>query len=435
MNIISLVYIISIIDFFLNNIYIQKKVNINIVNKSASLYTTIKLKKQIILVLLLKKLPFVKENIEVVSSNTIGFIFSEFDKYKNFLENYQYNKNFADYVDFDKMNLNSFLNILNYNNFLTYISGGFDSRYFNSLKGDNYTVTKKSADIKKMKMEYSYYYLIPEKMRNWMVMPFDYKEEENYAQYTMERLPMTDLAIRWTHQAINQDEFINILDKTFYFINLREKKVVSKEEYKSCADKLYLSKVDERIEKLKQSKEYDKLNNFIKSGTCFNGIDDIVKLYKEKYEKITSKIYKQKEYISVIGHGDVFFANMLYSKEINLLRLIDPKGALNENDLWTDPYYDVAKLSHSICGNYDFFNTGLYDILIDNSMNLQLNIHFNNKKYVEIFKKFLKENGFDYEIVRLYEASLFLSMLPLHIDNLHKVLGFVLNAVKILEEL
>ena len=38
---------------------------------------------------------------------------------------------------------------------------------------------------------------------------------------------------------------------------------------------------------------------------------------------------------------------MLYSKEINLLRLIDPKGALTEEDLWTNPYYDIAKLSHS----------------------------------------------------------------------------------------
>ena len=47
----------------------------------------------------------------------------------------------------------------------------------------------------------------------------------------------------------------------------------------------------------------------------------------------------------------------------------------------------------------------------------------------------MEENGFDYQTVRLYEASLFLSMLPLHIDYPLKVFGFILNAINILEEI
>ena len=147
------------------------------------------------------------------------------------------------------------------------------------------------------------------------------------------------------------------------------------------------------------------------------------------------RVHKFNNYESVIGHGDVFFANMLYSKEVNLLRLIDPKGALEENDLWTNPYYDIAKLSHSVCGNYDFFNVAAYDIELNKNMKFKLHIHFDNTKYKEIFKQYLKENGYDYVLVRLYEASLFLSMLPLHIDNPHKVFGFLLNAINILKEI
>ena len=37
--------------------------------------------------------------------------------------------------------------------------------------------------------------------------------------------------------------------------------------------------------------------------------------------------------------------------------------------------------------------------------------------------------------MRIYEASLFLSMLPLHIDNPHKVFGFILNVKNILKEI
>ena len=67
-------------------------------------------------------------------------------------------------------------------------------------------------------------------------------------------------------------------------------------------------------------------------------------------------------------------------------------------------------------------------------MKLELEMDFDNSGYVEIFKRYLAENGFDYVTVRLYEASLFLSMLPLHMDNVQKTFGFLLNGIKILEE-
>ncbi len=126
---------------------------------------------------------------------------------------------------------------------------------------------------------------------------------------------------------------------------------------------------------------------------------------------------------------------MLFDKNTELLMLIDPKGALKEEDLWTDPYYDVAKLSHSVCGRYDLFNNGLYRFDLDDDLKPELEIEFDNSEYVKIFKEYLKKNGFSYELVRLYEASLFLSMLPLHMDYPKKVFGFVKNAEAILEEL
>ena len=137
----------------------------------------------------------------------------------------------------------------------------------------------------------------------------------------------------------------------------------------------------------------------------------------------------------VIGHGDLCFANTMYNKSTQTLKFIDPKGALSETELWTNPYYDVAKLSHSVCGRYDFFNNALFDIKIDENFSCVLEIPFNNREYQEIFRKKVVENGFDYWSVRIYEASLFLSMLPLHMDNPHKVFGFILNVKNILKEI
>jgi hypothetical protein len=49
-----------------------------------------------------------------------------------------------------------------------------------------------------------------------------------------------------------------------------------------------------------------------------------------------------------------------------------------------------------------------------------------------MFRERLKEHGYDERLVRLYEAGLFLSMLPLHAGAPRKLLGFVLTALNIM---
>ena len=50
------------------------------------------------------------------------------------------------------------------------------------------------------------------------------------------------------------------------------------------------------------------------------------------------------------------------------MKFVDPKGALEEEDLWTDPYYDLAKLSHSVLGNYDLINNSLFVVEIGDTL-------------------------------------------------------------------
>jgi hypothetical protein len=108
---------------------------------------------------------------------------------------------------------------------------------------------------------------------------------------------------------------------------------------------------------------------------------------------------------------------------------------MTEDELYMDPYYDIAKLSHSICGHYDYFNSGLYEIAIDENMKARVRVDADNRQYVELFREELESAGISLELIRLYEASLFLSMLPLHMDRPQKVFGFVMNAIAILDSL
>lgn len=317
-------------------------------------------------------------------------------------------------------------------NFIQCITGHFDSRYFNSLQGNEYTIVKSSANKRKIRAEYAFYHLLPEDMKFWFVMPFGYREDSDSASYTMERLHMTDLAIKWVHGSMDRGEFGELMDKYFFFFRSRHEMECTGGDYRKMAEALYIDKVNDRIADLKRLPEYQKINVLLGASE-----DTDIDFLASKYFKLKEIIEKNAHCPNhlVIGHGDPCFANALYNKSTKTLKFIDPKGALTEGELWTNPYYDVAKLSHSVCGRYDFFNNDLFDIRINSAFSYELDIPFDNSEYKEIFKNKAEDNGFDYRLVRIYEASLFLSMLPLHIDNPYKVFGFILNVKNILEEI
>lgn len=383
-----------------------------------------------------EKLQYIDDDYRVMSNRKIAAVmFHDLKSYLHYLSYIREGKTSIESAELveNYFTIEGLTDIGIVSNFIQCITGNFESRYFNSLRGDEYTIIKSSENKKKIESEYRYYHLLPDDMKMWYVMPFHYQEDEQSASYTMERMHMTDLSVKWVHGSIGEIEFEEILDKYFFFFRTRHKKNIPYTEYKEMAGKLYYDKVMQRIEKLKKHKAYEAIKKFIDAGCDGNDIDLLVK----KYLHLKDIIENKNEYpaISVIGHGDSCFANTLYSRSTKTLKFIDPKGAMEEKELWINPYYDVAKLSHSVCGRYDFFNNALYDIRVNEHFECELLLEFDNTRYVDLFKKKLEENGYDYQTVRIYEVSLFLSMLPLHMDYPHKVLGFILNIQNILKEI
>lgn len=382
-----------------------------------------------------EKLPFVDEPYRVMCGKKVAAVMfpniSSYVTYCSSVCKHKTSKDAAKEIS-ESFDIEGLIDISVIGNFIQCITGNFDSRYFNSLKGNEYTLVKSSSNKKKIKSEYTLYHLLPEDMKFWYVMPFNYQETEHSASYTMERLHMTDIAIKWIYGSIDESEFEELMRKYFFFFQSRHKKECTKEEYQKMSDTLYKDKVIDRINDLKKMDAYGQIQKMLEAGSS-DTIDSLVDKYFYLKEKIESKnTYPS---VSVIGHGDPCFANALYNKATKTLKFIDPKGALTEDELWMNPYYDIAKLSHSVCGRYDFFNNAMFDIKVGEDFSCNLEIAFDNSGYIDIFRKKLTENGYDYLTVRIYEASLFLSMLPLHIDNPHKVLGFILNVKNILKEI
>lgn len=324
------------------------------------------------------------------------------------------------------------LDLAQIKDFLLFTSGSTATRHFNEVSMDAYFYTKSSADKEKMRAEYSFYSMVPEAMRPWLVEPFDFKETVDRASYRMMRYYVADAATQWVHGAFNADAFTLFIDRLFFFLNNRPQRNSDIRLTKQVAESLFVEKVGRRVESFLASPEGGRVEAILKSTDDLLSIKFLYTKYLEAYRAVEGKFVGRH---LVVGHGDPCLSNVLYDQHRHFLKLIDPRGALEEESLWTHPLYDLAKVSHSVLGDYDFINNGLFSIELSDSNKLALKLHgSNNDELKAIFLARAAMAGYEAKFMRLAEASLFLSMLPLHIDHPKKISAFVLKAREILDE-
>lgn len=273
-------------------------------------------------------------------------------------------------------------------------TGYYNSRYFNKVLKDDDIVIKSSDNIEKIKSEYDYFYFLPNNLKRFFVQPFDLEIKNGIASYKMELIDYPNFAELCNNKIITDELFSSLLYKIDKF--KKNYKVLNKEKLIDQANYLVIEKTKNRIS---DYKEYTDLLNRI--NFAFN-----------------STIVNRKTWNKVISHGDLCFSNIIWVDSINLIKFIDPRGAKTKNDIYLDEYYDLAKLSHSIFGKYE-------------------NIIYNNDTdYSNIYTSFLnylKDKDIDIQLLYVYEASLFLSMIPLHFNNKHNIDNFIIscdNALK-----
>jgi hypothetical protein len=65
--------------------------------------------------------------------------------------------------------------------------------------------------------------------------------------------------------------------------------------------------------------------------------------------------------VESVMHGDFCFSNILYSARVRRIKVIDPRGYVDDDaSLYGDPRYDLAKLAHSVVGRYDQIIAGRF---------------------------------------------------------------------------
>lgn len=313
---------------------------------------------------------------------------------------------------------------------LRFIAGSTVARSFNQVSFDDLTYRKRSANKAKMRAEHDFYSLIPNSMKPWMAGMFNYREDADGAEYTMLRYHFADAAFQWIHNAWTPKDYDGFLVRALHFLDARPSREASKAELEAAAEGLFISKVRSRWDELLANPVGASILNGIANspggGRVVDAIDDYMKLVQKKWRTFA-------EGKMVVGHGDPCLSNILYDPATSTMKLIDPKGAISESELWTHSLYDYCKLSHSILGDYDFINNMLFDVVMGDNAEHRLVLKSNPPQtYKQTFERQVSATQ-NLGALRLGEASLFLSMLPLHLDNPRKVAALLLRARGVLD--
>lgn len=305
------------------------------------------------------------------------------------------------------------------------------TRFFNYLEFDNLlgTLTKKSKNNARFINEIEWYLKLPKELSILSPRVIDYSISAD-PFIKMDYIGYPTLAELWLYGDIHIKMWKNILNRLLAIVNLFKKYrgKVSWEDYKY----IYITKTDERIQELTNSnKIFDELFqndsvtiNEIKYKNWFSIKDEVYRRVKELY--VTED--------NCLIHGDLCFSNIFYDINNGIFKFIDPRGKWGSSN-YGDIKYDIAKLRHSVSGNYDFITNKLYSISVL-SNKIHLNV-FQEKIHNEIGNYFddLITRCWDLNQIKLIEGLLFISMLPLHGDDIKRQHALYSIGIKQLNEI
>lgn len=326
------------------------------------------------------------------------------------------------------------IDLRNVDTFLAYMTGATETRHFNTLAAKAGIMRKTSSDVAKMRGEYRYFHVVPDRMKRFLLPTFDYVENPQGASYAMERLSVPDAAIQMVHFAFDEASFDSLLGSFFAFLDARSHRSCGTEVVRDVARREILGKMHARVDTFLTTDEGRRVDALMQASGPHGGLDA---MRQRATALIERAIDDDPTTTLATGHGDPCLSNILFHRDIGLFRLIDPRGAETPDATYMHPLYDLAKFSHSVLGGYDFINNALFECQLDTSLGLSLKLEGGGPPAwaQTAFLSAMNKAGLPVRVVRAYELSLFLSMLPLHRDNPRKLPAFCLAASSIIDEL
>lgn len=306
------------------------------------------------------------------------------------------------------------------------------SRYFNNVALDLETklITKSSTDEAKLINEIQWYLNLPKTLKSYTPPLIDYSTRKGNVFLQLDYLPFPTLAELYIKQALSYKEWKSIFSQIERLLTLFLSYTTS--YLKEDVISMYVDKTRQRLNTFVRHNTIAKMN-FYRGYFNLNGSKVIcpLNLFEKKAAAITERINTLNDNCFTIIHGDLCFSNIIYDQDNQSLFLIDPRGSFGRTGLYGDQRYDISKIRHSFSG-YDFI---VYDLASVSYSEESIFFEIPLTSYHQNLSKEWDNRFKEIEVeIRLIEALLFLSMLPLHQDHNKRQLIMYGLGTKLLHE-
>ncbi|MDE0548465.1 capsular biosynthesis protein [Vibrio sp. VP6] len=295
-------------------------------------------------------------------------------------------------------------------------------RAFNELKITSSWIEKSSSNA-----EAYWFENLPFELRGNIPQFLGSRETDGKISYKLEYLHLSALNELYVFSELPLATWKHVINSCLDFVSDCKK-----------VDSKLPSKDSNTLEKLFTFKTIDRVNDYCVSKNIklndlwsLNGDEPIsisqILEYSEKY------LPKNRDVLNVM-HGDLCFSNILYDFRAKKIKVIDPRGITPEGvkTIYGDLKYDLAKLSHSILGLYDYIIAGYFSVDIKGR---EIKFDIINQNRSDIQQYFIEQIKIRFNIsaLQLYamQIQLFLSMLPLHSDNSERQDALFANAFRL----
>jgi hypothetical protein len=295
------------------------------------------------------------------------------------------------------------------------------TRSYNNLLDCGETFIKSSINREKIQAEIFYYENLPVEVKKYHPKFYGSTTHGTWTDgYQLQKIPNFDLSVFLTENyKFKSDELTNLFSYISKYFNDIPKKAVSKETWLEAFKEQIFERNFERLKTLERIIYFNEIQQVFNQSSFRSLYEFIEKVHLE----IILRINQIKHYEIWFSHGDLCFSNMIINNQA--LILIDPRGIQHSiENAYLVPYYDFAKLSQGIFGNYDFIN---HNSLVSRSKK-------NFDTLQAEFRNLITDFNLDFNLVRLVECTHFFAMMPLHMENKEKVLKFAKECLKTFQE-
>lgn len=286
-------------------------------------------------------------------------------------------------------------------------------RAFNTMTITTSYIEKSSSHNKKIEAEAFWFEHLPASLRIFTPQFLGSIIDEDKTKYQLEYLHQTALNELFVFAELPTHAWKPILENCIEFLKTCISYTPQEKTIANHFESLFGEKTVSRLEEFCSQRGININSEWVFNRTHHASITQLLADSQHHLPAASTSL-------SVL-HGDFCFSNILYDSRSHRIKTIDPRGLTPEGEfsIYGDIYYDVAKLSHSVLGLYDFIIAGYYSVKVQDNA-ISFDIHANSQQHdiQTIFLNLINKN-FNLTASHLYamQIQLFLSMLPLHADD------------------